>query len=197
MTEIQTTDIQTKVFGDSASGLFQVLGRGELPLPGQCLACGNGTREEPFVFLGIHIDFHGALILCNLCLIQAAELVGCMAPSIADRNIKLATMAVDENVTLKLENEALRERLAVFDSALSAILSGTTSDRISISGDDSEAEPQESVSTEPVQPESTDAEPEPAEPVKDDGDSDSSRTNDGDITASVRPKAVRRKAPSV
>lgn len=48
-------------------------------LPGSCFVCGNASRES-YIDTGVSLEFHGAVYLCNLCLAEAAHLLGFATP---------------------------------------------------------------------------------------------------------------------
>lgn len=191
MTEL---DLGTKVFGDDPSGRFQVMGRSDLPIPGACATCGSGDSERTYVFLGVHFDFHGALILCNMCIVQVSELVGCMAPVIAERIHLQAVELAETNKALRAENEALHDRLEVFDAAIRGITDRSASASMLTSDPSHTINAGVPLPDETAQPDITEQQSKPAEPVKDDGSSQSSGDAASDITA--KPRRVRRKSSS-
>lgn len=75
-------DTYNSAFNHNASDKMQLIGLGELPPPAQCFVCGNGSCEAGYVNLGVWAEFVGNLLVCTPCLVQAAELAGCLAPII-------------------------------------------------------------------------------------------------------------------
>lgn len=181
----------TTVFEGSPSDRMQVLGRGELPLPGACLSCGSGVYEEGYLFLGVHVEFHGALLLCGLCLLQAGEKFGLMSPDVAHAIHNQAVDLAEEVTRLRTENEAQRVRLEVFDTALSSISSGNVGSDSSPTVDSGSLKSPEQLSDEAAQSEPTESESEPDESGKGDGVSKSSATTVGDLTAPRSKRSVK------
>ena len=58
------------------SARMQLRSRGQLVAPACCMVCGSSDTERAFLDLGVFIDFHGTCYLCELCLTQAAEILG-------------------------------------------------------------------------------------------------------------------------
>jgi hypothetical protein len=69
-------------FNHDASDQMQVLGQAELPPPASCFVCGSGNSEAGYLNFGIWAEFIGNLLICASCLTQAAEKIGCLAPSV-------------------------------------------------------------------------------------------------------------------
>lgn len=47
-------------------------------LPGECFLCaGDSTTREWFIDTGRQMEFHGAVYICNECLLEMAAMVGC------------------------------------------------------------------------------------------------------------------------
>lgn len=109
------------MFEHSASDKMQLLGAGELPTPNSCVVCGSGDTTRKFVFLGVHVEFYGAILLCDLCLVQTAEKIGCLAPVIAERIHNESVELAEQNSTLRRIAEELRERLSLFDRIVADI----------------------------------------------------------------------------
>jgi len=174
---------QTTEFGHSPSDGMRVLGRGELPTPGACVVCGNGTCDDGYLFLGIHVDFHGALLLCQRCVVQGSEKMGCMSPDIADRIHVQAQELATEVVMLRRETEAQRVRLAIFDDALRTIqpvvVAGVSHSGLRADSDESsEQRSDEAAQSDPVSESA-----EPGESVEEPGIDDAATVTSSDITS--------------
>lgn len=91
---------------NSPSARMQVRSRGDLVAPGCCCVCGNGTREEGFLDLGVFIDYHGTVYLCMVCVTQAGETVGMYTPEeVKHFTQQIETLlAAKEQLTSELEN---------------------------------------------------------------------------------------------
>lgn len=171
------------MFEHSPSDRMQLLGSGDLPEPGNCVICGSGAPERKYVFLGIHLDFLGALLLCDLCITQTAEKIGCLAPSIAEM-VHVQSQELAARVTeLERTNEALNDRLTHYDVVLGHFNLGITdlSDRPSDDSDSTESH-SKSTSEEPS-PESSDEQSESSESDSIPGTSDTISSESSDLTA--------------
>lgn len=178
-----STSPMPTMFEHGPSDRMQLLGAGELPAPGSCIICGSSDPERKFVFLGIHLDFLGALLLCDLCLTQSAEKIGCMAPSVAEmlhlQDQKLAT----SNAELQRVNEALNDRLSHYDAVLGHLDSALITDRAGINSSSDSDEPSPESSVNKAQSESTVSQPESDESGEVPGTESSSSSEPGDLTA--------------
>lgn len=171
------------VFEHSPSDRMQLLGVGELPTPGSCVICGSGAPERKFVFLGIHLDFLGALLLCDLCLTQSAEKVGCMAPSIAEMLHVQSQQLATELAESKRTNEALNERLAHYDAVFSGIDFNSSFHGNGVGANSNSDESHSELSDEATQSEPTEQQPESDESSEIPGTSDGISNESGDLTA--------------
>lgn len=183
--------VATTVFGHSPSDSMQVLGRGELPIPGACVVCGSGVYEQGYLFLGVHVDFHGALLLCGLCLLQGGEKFGLMSPDVAKEIHRQSVELAEEVVVLRRENEVQRVRLEVYDGALRSINSDPIGDSSSSSVDVDSIKSPEQLSAEAAQQNDAGSGTEPTESVEDDGLSESSATTGIDLTAKTRKRTIK------
>lgn len=78
-------------FNHDASDNMKALGLGELPPPASCFVCGSGSCEAGYLNFGTWAEFIGNLLICASCLVQAAEKIGCLAPSVKvlfEKNIR-------------------------------------------------------------------------------------------------------------
>lgn len=75
-------DSYNSAFNHDASDKMKLLGLGELPPPAQCFVCGSGTCDAGYVNMGVWAEMVGNLLICAPCLVQASELIGCLAPVI-------------------------------------------------------------------------------------------------------------------
>lgn len=90
-------------------------------LPGSCYKCGSASRDR-YVDLGMSVEFHGAMYLCDLCVEEMGSLVEMLS---ADKA---------KSLTLKNETAALRidylthevESLKVLSNAVDAVNSART-----------------------------------------------------------------------
>lgn len=184
-------------YGHSPSDRMQLLGSGELPAPGNCILCGSGAPERKYVFLGIHLDFLGALLLCDLCLTQSAEKIGCMAPSIAEMlHVQSQQLARDLAESQRL-NEALNDRLTHYDAILGNLNPSAASISGSLSDDSDSDEPHSESTVEASSSESTDEQSEPSESSKIPGASDGISNEPGDLTAGEYSKPESDRSPDL
>lgn len=125
------------MFENTPSDRVQLVGLGELLSPATCMICGNGTCDEGYVRLGVFYDFEGEQYLCRTCVIQVAELFGCLTPEEAQHLQHQAELLAAENATINTNLGDAHERLRVFYDALAGIspdLSGVLSSNSSDSG---------------------------------------------------------------
>jgi len=172
------------MFEHSASDKMQLLGAGELPTPNSCVVCGSGDTTRKFVFLGIHVDYYGAILLCDLCLVQTAEKIGCLAPEIAEKIHNESVELAEQNKDLRSEVGALRERLSLYDRLLADSDLSSVGINSVVDSSNHTDEPGEQHSSETPVPESVESESEPDESVTSDersgpGETTSSDSNSG------------------
>lgn len=125
------------MFTNTPSDRVQLVGLGELLPPGYCMICKNGNCEEGYAKLDVFYDYEGEQYLCRLCVIQVAELFGCLTPEEAQHLQEQANKLASDYITAVSENEVLNERLRVFNDALAGVaptaarmLSGTSGDEV-------------------------------------------------------------------
>lgn len=87
------------------SGRFQLRSRGELQLPGSCMICGSGTKDEGYLDFGVFVDYHGTLYFCMTCLGEAAITAGFMSPEMTQEVNKTVEGKLTELAELKKELE--------------------------------------------------------------------------------------------
>lgn len=104
------------LYTQSPSDSMRLLGRGELPAPAACFKCGSGNCEEGYVDFGVFFDFEGEMLACRDCVLKAAELVGCMPPSVVDDVKEKVEVLSAEHEEVKKELENAKQRLSVFNS---------------------------------------------------------------------------------
>ena len=75
-------------------------------LPGSCFFCGSASRES-YVDTLKQVEFHGAMYICDLCLLDMARLVGLISP--------------EETETLRKNNEKLKEVLFKRDQEIESL----------------------------------------------------------------------------
>jgi len=110
------------MFVNGPSDRMQLVGVGELLHPGSCIVCGNGNCAEGYVRFGVNLEFEGELYLCWFCVVQSAEILGCLIPAEATTLREIAEGVAADNTLLRNENEALNERFKAFDAILSPSL---------------------------------------------------------------------------
>lgn len=120
------------MFEHSASDRMQVRSVGDLRQPGTCMLCGSGNKEW-YLDLGVFFDWEGQMYLCQECIYQCAEAVGCLIPAevqhLQESSENLASQLLEANEELRKANE----RLALYDSVFSdagrafAVASSTSS----------------------------------------------------------------------
>lgn len=116
------------MFQNTPSDKVQFRALGELPAPGTCLVCGNGTCEEGYVDLGTFIEYVGAGLLCAICLTQCAELIGMMTKEEVMAITKQAEGFLNDLTELRTIHDAAQERLDHYDAAIKPLLPGLFSD---------------------------------------------------------------------
>jgi hypothetical protein len=111
------------MFSQGPSEKVKFLAMGELPSPGSCFICGNGTNEDGYVDTGVWLEYIGEGLICHTCVIQVGECIGMMIPDevkfINDAMANLAT----ENARLERDNGVLNERLTAYDTVIGNSLS--------------------------------------------------------------------------
>lgn len=88
----------------SVSDKVQVIEGTPPALPGNCFTCSSADRKR-FVDWGISIEFHGAFYMCDACLLEAADKLGCLSESASKDLLR-------EQVRDKLKIEKLEGELA-------------------------------------------------------------------------------------
>ena len=111
------------MFTNTPSDRMQFRGLGELPQPATCMVCGSGTYEEGYVDLGVWYDYVGNMLLCGTCLVQAAELIGCLTPGETETLKELASRAAAEADKYHTELNNALERLAIYDALFGDLVS--------------------------------------------------------------------------
>lgn len=109
------------MFENGPSDRMQFVGMGGLAHPGDCMVCKNGTCEKGYIRLGVYYDFEGEQYLCWYCLVQAAEILGCLIPDEANSLREVINNLVRENNVMTTELGKANERLAAFDFVLAGI----------------------------------------------------------------------------
>lgn len=90
-------------------------------LPGSCAmpGCGSAMREK-YIDTELHMEFHGAVYICDLCLGEMARLMGFLEPEHVDRLKVQLDDALTEQYILKRELDGLRMALDGFTLARGA-----------------------------------------------------------------------------
>lgn len=103
------------------SARIQVRGVGDLMHPGACAICGNGTRPEGFVDIGVYYDYEGQVYICMMC---AEDLVHTIDGLTAEEHAMVKSISegfAAENEALKTQVEELSAELKQYrDSIVSA-----------------------------------------------------------------------------
>lgn len=83
-------------------------------LPGSCYLCASGSRAK-YVDLETQVEFHGAMYLCDLCVLELGRLIG-MASEKEVTDIQLDNIALqDKKGALERELEATKKVLDGYD----------------------------------------------------------------------------------
>jgi hypothetical protein len=154
------------------SARMQVRRMSELAHPAACCVCGNGTCDLGYLDLGVYFDYEGTMYLCMTCAYQAGETVGLYTPEEIKITQQLAESLGAENDALKLELHNVTEQLNAANVLLRDYLAGgTNSNVVSISSEESPAEPVSNSEpvTEAVIGEPTSEEPDPKPRLADSG----------------------------
>jgi hypothetical protein len=108
------------MFEHSASDKMQFVGMGDLVHPGACLVCGNGTCTDGYINLGISHEWEGQCYLCWTCVVQTAEIIGCMIPVEVETLKEYIHDTERKNDLLRGELREANERLAAYDSVFAS-----------------------------------------------------------------------------
>ena len=114
-------------FNHDASDKMKLLGLGELPPPAQCFVCGSGTCEAGYVTFGVWADGVGNLLVCSPCLVQASELVGCLAPVPTEIMHKHVAQLQDYSKDLETQLAGQDEQLAAYRTISDSFLDRSAS----------------------------------------------------------------------
>lgn len=146
------------MFDHGPSDRMQLRGVGDLLPPGSCICCGNGNCREGYISYGVSLEFEGELYICWFCVVQSAEILGCLIPDEAKALRDIAEATAETNATLRSSLEEANERLAVIDriferGSTGLKLLGSVPD--SNSGEGNEGEPDATTASESDSAEST------------------------------------------
>jgi hypothetical protein len=97
---------------------MQLAGVGELLPPGSCIVCGNGNCAEGYIRFGVSLEFEGELYLCWFCVVQSAEILGCLIPAEAATLKEIAEGVASDNAVLRKKLEDANVRLSALDAIL-------------------------------------------------------------------------------
>ncbi len=155
--------------------------------PASCMVCGSGNCEEGYVNLGVFYEYEGTMYLCFNCLVQAAEIIGCLTPAEAKVNHELATDATSKNVELLEKLGVANERLAFYDGLVSGAFANAGVDVASIVSNLNPSSAKLDASSETPTVEAAGGESEAKEPVKSTGPADSKQSKLSDVTSTAKP----------
>lgn len=98
-------------------------------LPARCVVCYSDAKSnQSFIDFGMQLDFYGAILICDLCMVNAAELVGFIPVAkfleTQQENRKLASSLFTANAKVKILESFVASYLSdpefSFDAMLSA-----------------------------------------------------------------------------
>jgi hypothetical protein len=131
-------------------------------LPSQCAVCHTHAKGVTrFIDFGSDIDFYGAIVICELCIVNAAEELGTLVP-VAKWKLEesMRLLAYEEMASLREKVKALESLIASygFDRHISAVANSGSDDPLplgeadegSTNGSDQESSQSESGLTEPA-----------------------------------------------
>lgn len=118
------------MYENTPSDRVQFRALGELPVPGACLICGSGTRDEGYVDLGAYIEYVGAALLCAYCVTQVGECLGMLTNNEAQAMREQMANLLADKQTLEATVDDLNERL----SAYSVITQHTSDPSLNFNG---------------------------------------------------------------
>lgn len=83
-------------------------------LPGSCYLCGAASRDQ-FVDLETQVEFHGAMYLCDKCIIQMGDAVGMLSVKKRVELEKTLVKLKQDNEVLEEERQSLKRVLRGYD----------------------------------------------------------------------------------
>lgn len=155
-------------FEHSPSDRMQLVGQGDLILPGVCVHCRSGNHENGYIDLDVFFDYEGKIYLCSTCLTQAGEIIGMLTPGEAEFIREMNEELVAKVGDLTSELDKANERLKAFDSLLAGAIASNP-DVVPVLN---QSTPEVIGTPDEVANDATEGEPEPEESVTSDGPSD-------------------------
>lgn len=114
---------------NQGSNKFQLLDN-PVALPHKCAGCGypGGTSEtgiaaRQFIDWGITLEYYGAVIFCENCIIEVASVLGFVPPEKIDAALDKITELLAQNQELRLANDSLRTTVHTLSSPIGNVIS--------------------------------------------------------------------------
>lgn len=93
-------------------------------LPGSCYLCGNGSRDV-YVDLETQVEFHGAMYLCDKCVIQMGTAVGMVSVEKHEKFLQELERVRAKAELLEEERSSLKKVLRGYDDVRAFITDGS------------------------------------------------------------------------
>lgn len=105
------------------AGRFVVIDKGRLPLPAKCWACGAGDRD--CIDWGADIHFQGAVLLCTICVSEAASL---LQPAEDLEKTELKAQLAEVTNLLESFHASVSDTIGKFTSGIAGVGLGVSPD---------------------------------------------------------------------
>lgn len=87
-------------------------------LPSTCLVCnGSADGKKDFVDWGMNVDWYGALVICEFCIVECLETVGAASKQRHERILRALAEVRAQNAELSAELEKYRNVVVSLDIA--------------------------------------------------------------------------------
>ncbi len=84
-------------------------------LPSKCAVCYTQAKgQQDFIDFGASIDYYGAILICELCIVNAAKLVGFVSEADSLKAESDSTVAKAETIALRLKVQTLESLVASY-----------------------------------------------------------------------------------
>lgn len=85
------------------------------PLPAKCVVCNNDFKPGKFAIdFNASLDYYGAILLCEYCIVNAAELVGMIPVAKFDLAESQATQAINSSLEANRKIRILESFVAAY-----------------------------------------------------------------------------------
>lgn len=99
------------------------------PLPGKCAICGyagaggQAGEDRDFIDFGLSVDYYGAVVFCEACVVEIAAPLGYVGPDLYDSTVARLQEATALNTKLESDNAQLRGSIGVLAGSLNHVSS--------------------------------------------------------------------------